>query len=124
VASMDDDGVVIARELPLDEVWQFVVVVPDEELATSDARRALPDLIPFSDAVANLSALGLLIAGLGDHRKFVPSAMDDTLHQPYRRRYWSSRRFAGDAARSGSRGLMLVRRGVVDAGTGDQRERR
>jgi homoserine kinase len=84
VASMDDDGVVIARELPLDEIWRFVVVVPDEELATSDARRALPDLIAFSDAVANLSALGLLIAGLGDHRKFVPSAMDDTLHQPYR----------------------------------------
>jgi homoserine kinase len=84
VASMDEDGVVIARELPLDEMWRFVVVVPDEELATSDARRALPDLIPFSDAVANLSALGLLIAGLGDHRKFVPSAMDDRLHQPHR----------------------------------------
>jgi homoserine kinase len=84
VASMDEDGVVIARELPLDEVWRFVVVVPDEELATSDARRALPDLVAFSDAVANLSALGLLIAGLGDHRKFVPSAMDDTLHQPFR----------------------------------------
>ena len=57
------DGVVIARELPLDEVWRFVVVVPDEELATSDARRALPDLISFSDAVANLSALGLLDCG-------------------------------------------------------------
>jgi len=84
VASVDEEGVVIARSLPLDEVWRFVVVVPEEELATSDARRALPDFVAFSDAVANLSALGLLIAGLGDHRKFVPSAMSDALHQPHR----------------------------------------
>ena len=83
VASMGDDGVV-ARTLPLDEIWRFVVVVPDEELATSDARRALPDRVAFSDAVHNLSALGLLIAGLGDHRQFVASSMDDVLHQPYR----------------------------------------
>ena len=83
VASMGDDGVV-ARSLPLDEIWRFVVVVPDEELATSEARRALPDRVPFSDAVHNLSALGLLIAGLGDHRQFVASSMDDVLHQPYR----------------------------------------
>jgi homoserine kinase len=83
VASMGDDGVV-ARSLPLDEIWRFVVVVPDEELATSEARRALPDLVAFSDAVHNLSALGLLIAGLGDHRQFVASSMDDVLHQPYR----------------------------------------
>src|ERR1700691_3263691 len=83
VASMGDDGVV-ARTLPLDEIWRFVVVVPDEELATSDARRALPDRVAFSDAVHNLSALGLLIAGLGDHRQFVASSMDDALHQPYR----------------------------------------
>jgi homoserine kinase len=83
VASMGDDGVV-ARSLPLDEIWRFVVVVPDEELATSEARRALPDRVAFSDAVHNLSALGLLIAGLGDHRQFVASSMDDVLHQPYR----------------------------------------
>jgi homoserine kinase len=83
VASMGDDGVV-ARKLPLDEIWRFVVVVPDEELATSEARRALPDRVAFSDAVHNLSALGLLIAGLGDHQQFVASSMDDVLHQPYR----------------------------------------
>jgi homoserine kinase len=83
VASMGDDGV-LARTLPLDEIWRFVVVVPDEELATSEARRALPDRVAFSDAVHNLSALGLLIAGLGDHRQFVASSMDDVLHQPYR----------------------------------------
>jgi homoserine kinase len=76
--------VVVARSLALDEVWRFVVVVPDQQLATADARRVLPTQVPFADAVSNLNAMGLLLAGLADHRAFVPSAMDDALHQPYR----------------------------------------
>ncbi len=84
VASVHERDGIIARSLALDDHWHFVVVIPDEELATSDARRVLPSSVPFSDAVHNLSSLGLLIAGLADHHSFVSSAMDDTLHQPYR----------------------------------------
>jgi homoserine kinase len=84
VASMSPREGVIARQLPFDDTWRFVVVVPEEELATKDARRVLPKNVPFGDAVANLNALGLLIAGLANHREFVASAMDDALHQPYR----------------------------------------
>ena len=40
--------------------------------------------MPFADAVRNLSAMGLLLAGLADHDAFVDGAMDDYLHQPYR----------------------------------------
>ena len=61
-----------------------LVVIPDEELATADARRVLPKQVPFADAVHNLNSLGLLIAGLANHQDFVSSAMDDYLHQPYR----------------------------------------
>jgi homoserine kinase len=84
VAGLDDDGDAVVRPLPLDAAWRFVVVIPDQELSTVDARRALPDEVAFADATRNLSSLGLLIAGLGDHRNFVSSAMDDALHQPYR----------------------------------------
>jgi homoserine kinase len=84
IASFSERDGVIARSLPLDEAWRFVVVVPEQELLTSEARRVLPSKIAFGDAVKNLNALGLLIAGLADHRNFVPSAMDDYLHQPYR----------------------------------------
>jgi homoserine kinase len=84
VAGHGDGGEVVARSLPLDGAWRFVVVIPEEELSTADARRVLPSQVSFSDATRNLSSLGLLIAGLGDHRRFVSSAMDDTLHQPYR----------------------------------------
>ncbi len=84
VAAAGTGSDAIVRSLPLDEAWRFVAVVPDEELATVEARRVLPREVPFADAIANLNALGLLIAGLANHREFVPSAMDDALHQRYR----------------------------------------
>jgi len=84
VASVSERDGVIARQLPLDDAWRFVVVVPDEELATVDARRVLPSEVPFVDAVHNLNAMGLLIAGFANHNEMVASAMDDFLHQPYR----------------------------------------
>jgi homoserine kinase len=84
VASVDDDEGIVARPLGLDEAWRFVVVIPDEELATARARAVLPEWVPFADAVHNLNSLGLLIAGLADHEAFVASAMRDHLHQPYR----------------------------------------
>ena len=84
VAAGIRDGHVVARGLTLDDAWRFVVVVPDEKLATERARRVLPIQVPFADAVHNLSALALLIDGLADHERFDPSAMDDRLHQPYR----------------------------------------
>jgi homoserine kinase len=83
VARSNDDGVV-ARSLALDDEWRFVVVIPDDELSTDDARDVLPDLVPFGDAIQNLSSMGLLLAGLADHDAWVAGAMDDVLHQPYR----------------------------------------
>ncbi len=84
VASVSERSGVIARQLSLDDAWRFVVVVPDQELSTADARRVLPERVAFADAVHNLNALGLLIAGMADHRVFVDVSMDDRLHQPYR----------------------------------------
>lgn len=84
VAGTDDRANVVARSLTLDPAWCFVAVVPDEELATADARRVLPSRVPFEDAVHNLSNLGLLIAGLANRDHFTPGSMRDHLHQPYR----------------------------------------
>ncbi len=78
------NGDVVARSLALDDQWRFVVVIPDEELSTDDARGVLPDRVPFADAVYSLSTMGLLLAGLADHDAWVAGAMDDVLHQPYR----------------------------------------
>src|ERR1035437_2840230 len=84
VASVNEREGIVARSLVLDPAWRFVVVVPDEELPTADARRVLPSEVPFKDAVHNVSAVALLIAGLAQRDDFAPGSMDDFLHQPYR----------------------------------------
>lgn len=77
-------GRVVASRLPLDPSLTFVVVIPERQLSTKDARQALPDVVPLPDAVFNLSRMGALIAGFADHRRLVRGAFDDRLHQGQR----------------------------------------
>ena len=84
VATQDGRGEVVTRALDLDPDWRFVVVVPDEELSTAAARRVLPVQVSFADAVANVGAVAMLIAGLARREQFVAASMEDRLHQPYR----------------------------------------
>lgn len=79
------DGEVRARRMRLDPGLAFVAVVPDRALSTDEARRVLPGVVQRTDAAFNLGRLGLLLAGLEDHRHLVPAATEDRLHEPYRR---------------------------------------
>lgn len=80
-----DSGPVV-RRLPLDPGLSFVVLVPDRELATTEAREALPSEVSRTDAVFNLSRMGLLLAGLADRRLLSADAGEDRLHQHQRAR--------------------------------------
>lgn len=77
-------GVPIVETLALDDELRFVLIVPEQHLSTADAREVLPSAVAFRDATFNLARLGLLIAGLADHRRLRPEAMEDRLHQRYR----------------------------------------
>jgi homoserine kinase len=74
----------LAARLPLDRALVFVVLVPDQSLPTARARQALPAQVPHGDAAFNLGRMGLLVAGLADHRALVRHATDDRLHQAVR----------------------------------------
>ena len=78
------DGETVVEPLGLDDALRFVVVIPDEELATAAAREVLPASVALRDATHNLARFGLLIAGLADHHRLRAEAMDDRLHQRYR----------------------------------------
>ncbi len=84
VAASTVDGSAVARKLALDPALAFVVLVPHRTLATKEARAALPEFVPHADAAFNLGRMGLLIAGLADHRLLVPAATEDRLHQERR----------------------------------------
>jgi homoserine kinase len=84
VAAATVMGRPVVRRLPLDSLLRFVVVVPDRQLPTPQARAVLPRQVSHADAAFNLGRMGLLVAGLGDRRKLVPEAFEDRLHQAAR----------------------------------------
>ena len=85
-ASMVDNGLPVSVSFPLHPDWEFLALVPDFNLPTELARAALPTQIPRADAVYNIAhgALVLKALELGDE-KLLRNAMQDRLHQPYRK---------------------------------------
>jgi homoserine kinase len=77
-------GSIQARRLPLDPALVFVALVPDRSLSTAKARQLLPATVSRDDATFNLGRMGLLLAGLADHRLLAREATEDRLHQDYR----------------------------------------
>lgn len=63
-----------------------VVAIPDFELSTAEARKVLPSEYSRKDAIFNAAHLGLLVRGLESGRgDWLRSAMQDKIHQPYRK---------------------------------------
>jgi len=77
-------GKVMPVEMPFDPHLVIVAMVPDRPLSTTKARQLLPAQVGLADAAFNLGRMGLLLAGLADHRLLVKEAGEDRLHQDYR----------------------------------------
>lgn len=62
-----------------------VLFIPELRLSTEAMRRALPATVPLEDAVANLGAVGVGVAGLAAGRTDLLARLTvDRLHEPYR----------------------------------------
>jgi homoserine kinase len=62
-----------------------IVAIPDYEVETEQARRALPASVPRIDAVLNVGHAGAVVAAFATGRyEALRAAMEDRLHQPYR----------------------------------------
>jgi homoserine kinase len=85
-ASMVDNGLPVCVNFPLHPDWEFLALVPDFTLSTTTAREALPNEYNRADAVYNIAhgALVLKALELGDE-KLLRNAMQDRIHQPYRK---------------------------------------
>ncbi len=86
-ASMVDNGLPVTVNFPLHPEWEFLALVPDFEVSTHFARSVLPTQLPRAEAVYNIShgAMVLKALELGDE-KLLRNAMQDMLHQPYRKK--------------------------------------
>jgi homoserine kinase len=64
-----------------------VVVIPNFELSTAEARQVLPSTYSRADAVFNISHLALLMRGLETgNGQWVRAGLVDRIHQPYRQK--------------------------------------
>jgi homoserine kinase len=84
IARMTDERLEAMRILPKGK-WPLLLAVPEESLATEEARRILPDKYSRADAVANLQNSMLLLSAFTQARRdLLDKGLDDRLHQPYR----------------------------------------
>ncbi len=85
VVSAEIDGVVEAVRFDATRDLRAVLFIPDLRLPTSEMRRALPASVPLADAVANLGALAVGVAGIAAGRTDLLRRLTvDRLHEPYR----------------------------------------
>jgi homoserine kinase len=83
VAAHGEAPMAIRFDIPRD--LRAVLFIPELRLATRDMRAALPELVPLTDAVANLQRVALGVAALaaGDAGGLGHLTVD-RLHEPYR----------------------------------------
>jgi homoserine kinase len=85
VVSTQSAAAVHSVKLPVPD-FDFVTLIPDFELKTSDARHVLPDVLPFHQAIEGSSVANVLICALLSHNGKLAGQMmeSDHFHQPYR----------------------------------------
>ena len=116
---------VVSVSLPVPVSLRFIVLVPEVTSATSEARAVLPASVSRQDAVFNVQRVALLLAALqSDRPEALAAALEDRLHQPYRRRLFPWMDEVAAAARgAGALGCVLSGAGpsllAVVAGAAD-----
>lgn len=74
-------------KIDVDQNINCILLVPDYELKTEKLRQVLPAEIDYKQAISNLSRISLLTAAfIKKDYKSLKTAMDDQLHQPYRKK--------------------------------------
>ena len=86
-ASMVDGGLPVCVSFPLHPGWEFLALIPEFNLPTTLARSVLPEQVNRADAIYNISHGALVLKALekGDE-KLLRNAMQDRLHQNYRKK--------------------------------------
>lgn len=73
-----------AKKLMVHRGVSPLILVPDFRVSTAHARSLQPDVVPYADAVYNVSRAALLIAALTQSPEVLLEATGDRLHQDYR----------------------------------------
>ncbi len=83
-SSLTPEPVGRAVKIQVDARIKAIVFIPENHLATSKARKLLPENIAHADAVANTAHVALLVHALSHRPDLLFTATEDHLHQDYR----------------------------------------
>ncbi|MFQ6792965.1 homoserine kinase [Thomasclavelia sp.] len=84
VSVMEEDNV-LTLNIPVKHDYRFVALIPPFTLSTEQSRSVLPQVLPRSDAIKNVSHLALMVASLiNGYDDGLKLGFKDRLHQPYR----------------------------------------
>lgn len=87
ISAINDDGRTVFTHAPVVDRYRWVIVVPEFEVSTREARLLLPKEISLSDGTFNVQRVGLLLAAFAYGRdELFQTAMQDKFHQPYRKK--------------------------------------
>jgi len=85
-ASFVEEGIPTTVQVDVADNIGFIALIPNFETETKAMRAVLPKQIPFADAVFNSSRLVVMLHGFERGRlDLIAKALDDRLHQPYRK---------------------------------------
>jgi len=115
VVCAKDGGGVTATRLDPPQGVEGVIVVPDEQVPTDEARKAVPDQVPLADAIANISAASELVLGIQrSDLTLIGRGLADRLHQPHRAHlYPRSMEIVQEAPRMGAIGATISGAGPI-----------
>ena len=104
-----EDNQIYTAPIRIPTELQAVLFIPENRIATVDARRVLPAEISVADAVYNMSRAALLVAAMeGNRPEYLKIATQDRLHQPYRETIFPPMKVIFAAARdAGALGVFL-----------------
>lgn len=85
-ASLVDDDVPYYVRYEISDKILFCALIPNFETSTSEARKLLPQMVSFDDAIFNISRIAALLKSfeVGDFN-MIRRSLKDKLHQSYRK---------------------------------------
>jgi len=85
VAMQGEGGCIYSQKIQFPQALRILLLIPEWEIRTDEARKLLPELYPQQVVVANLQRLAFFMACLQDEN-FVGfrESVKDQIHQPYR----------------------------------------
>ncbi len=87
ITALLDNGKTFYSKIPFPQEVKAVVVIPDFELSTEEARSVLPEKIPLKDGIFNVQRVALFLSAIQNKRfELLKVAMEDRFHQPYRKK--------------------------------------